>query len=152
MTRALIAVAGLGLILGLAGCGGSSAPSPRSGAVAFSRCMRAHGVPSYPDPSSGGQLPKRTPEQLRVSDSEFQAARGACIHLVPNGGQPTAAQIQQYRSVMLRYARCIRAHGVPNMPDPDDRGHLDIGPGTAVDVDGPRFQAAYQACKGDLAP
>jgi hypothetical protein len=59
---------------------------------------------------------------------------------------------QQYRSVMLIYARCVRAHGVPNMPDPDRRGHLDIGPGSGVDVSSPRFQAAYQVCKSRLSP
>jgi hypothetical protein len=66
--------------------------------------------------------------------------------------QPTPAQVAQYRSVMLTYARCMRAHGVSNMPDPDSRGHLDIGPGTDVDVDGPGFQAAYRASGKDLSP
>jgi hypothetical protein len=32
------------------------------------------------------------------------------------------------------------------------RGHLDIGPGTGIDVNSPRFQAAYQACKSMLSP
>jgi hypothetical protein len=114
--------------------------------------MRSRGVPSYPDPGSGGVLPKKTPQQLGVSSSEFQAAQGACIHLIPNGGRPTPAQVQQYRSVMLIYARCIRAHGVSNMPDPDNRGHLSIGPGSDVDVKSPGFQAAYLACKSKLPP
>jgi hypothetical protein len=131
---------------------GSAASAQRSGALAFSRCMRAHEVPAYPDPSSAGLLPKKTPQQLGVSSSEFQTAQGACIHLVPNGGQPTQSQVQQYRSVMLQYARCIRTHGVSNMPDPDSRGHLDIGPGTGVDVNGPRFQAAFRVCKSRLSP
>jgi len=114
--------------------------------------MRSHGVAAYPDPGGGGVIPKKTPQQLGVSPSEFQTAQSACIHLVPNGGQPTPAQVQQYRSVMLIYARCIRAHGVSNMPDPDSRGHLDIGPGTDVDVNSPRLQAAYQVCKSKLSP
>ena len=29
-------------------------------AVAYSRCMRSHGVPDFPDPDSNGQLPKTT--------------------------------------------------------------------------------------------
>jgi hypothetical protein len=130
----------------------SSALAQQNGALAFSRCMRSHRVPAYPDPSSGGVLPKKTLQQLGVSSSEFQAAQSACIHLVPNGGQPTQAQIQQYRAAMLVYARCMRAHGVLNMPDPDNRGRLNIGPGTDVDVNSPRFQAAYQVCKSKLSP
>jgi hypothetical protein len=165
---AIIATAGLALLT--AACGGSagnhvarlgstrtksnSRPSAATaqvnGAVAFSGCMRSHKVPAYPDPGSGGVIAKKTPQQLGVSPSDFQAAQSACIHLVPNGGQPTQAQVEQYRSVMLTYARCIRAHGVSNMPDPDSRGHLDIGPGTGVDVNGTQFQAAYQVCKSKL--
>ena len=135
--------------------GSTTAPaSPESGggAAAFSSCVRAHGVPAYPDPTGNGLLPKKTPEQLGVSSSTFEAAQRACIHLVPNGGRPTSAQVAAYRAAMLGYALCIREHGVANMPDPDSHGHLDIGPGTAVDVNSPRFEAAYHACKKDLAP
>jgi hypothetical protein len=130
----------------------SAVAAQANGAAAFSRCVRLHGVPAYPDPGSGGRIPKMTPEQLGVSASAFQAAQRACIHLVPNGGQPSPVQVAQYRSAMLTYARCIRAHGVPNMPDPNSRGHLDIGPGTGVDVNSPKFQIAFRACKSKLLP
>ena len=53
---------------------------------------------------------------------------------------------------MLIYARCMRKHGVSNMPDPDSRGRLDIGPGTDVRVNSPTFQAAFQVCKSMLSP
>lgn len=144
----------VGLALLAAGCGSSPAgvASQQSGALAFSRCLRAHGVPAYPDPGATGVLPKETPQELGVAASQLQAAQRSCIHLVPNGGRPTPAQVAEYRSQMLTYARCIRTHGLPDMPDPDNRGHLDIGPGTGVDVDTPRFQAAYEACKSKLSP
>jgi hypothetical protein len=105
---ALGVIAAAGLALLAAACGGSSgshvaqlgstttksstfsnapgASAQQNGALAFSRCVRFHGVPSYPDPSSGGLLPKKTPQQLGVSSSEFQAAQSACIH-----GSRTAA-------------------------------------------------------------
>ena len=166
---------GVGALLSLAvvaaGCGGGSAKNQvaqlgttttanssvsasgqANAAIAFSRCMRAHGVPAYPDPSTAGLLPKETPQQLGVGAAAFQAAQRACIHLVPNGGRPTPAQVQQYRNVMLGYARCMRTHGVSNMPDPDRRGHLDIGPGTGVDVNSPEFQAAFGVCRSKLSP
>lgn len=122
------------------------------GAVAFSSCMRSHAVPAYADPGSSGLIPKKTPQQLGVSPSTFRAAQRACIHLVPNGGRPTPAQMEQQRSVMLRYARCMRTHEVSNMPDPDSRGHLDIGPGTDVAVNSPGLQSAFQVCKSELSP
>jgi hypothetical protein len=145
-------VARLGTTTATSSSNPAAASAQVSGAFAFSRCMRSHAVPAYPDPERGGEIPKKTPQQLGVSPSEFQAAQSACIHLVPNGGRPTPTQVQQYRSVMLIYARCLRARGVSNMPDPDSRGHLDIGPGSGVDVNSPRFQAAYLACKSRLSP
>lgn len=130
----------------------SAAASPQNGAVAFSACARSHGVPAYPDPSSGGLLPKKTPHQLGVSSAALQAAETACEHLLPSGGGgPTPAQVAQYRNVMLIYARCMRAHGVANMPDPDSRGRLAIGPGTDVPVNTPQFQAAFGVCKSKLS-
>src|SRR5271155_1011136 len=73
-TRLLIATALLSGVLALAGCGGSStsgvasvatpataiaaAPGPAAGGstqakglLAYSSCMRSHGVPNFPDPS-----------------------------------------------------------------------------------------------------
>jgi hypothetical protein len=158
------------LILPAAACGGSSgahvaqlgstaaqitsnsSTAQVNGAVAFSRCVRSRGIPAYPDPSTAGLPPKKTPQQLGVSSAEFQAAQTACQHLLVNGGRPTQAEVQQYRNTMLVYARCIRANGVTNMPDPDSRGHLNIGPGSDVNVDSPQFQAAYQRCKSKLSP
>jgi hypothetical protein len=163
-----LTAASVGLILLAAACGSSPgspvaqlgsttvqsppAASAQSGAVAFSRCMRSHGVPAYPDPASNGLLPKKTLGQLGVSSSVFDAAQKACIHFVPNRGGPTQAQVQAYRSAMLVYARCMRTHGVSNMPDPDSHGRLAIGPGTGVEIDSPKFAAAFKACKSDLAP
>jgi hypothetical protein len=97
-------------------------------------------------------LPKKTPQELGVSSSAFERARSACSHLVANGGRPTQARVKQYRDAMLRYARCIRAHGVSNMPDPDSMGRLAIGPGSGVDVNGALFEAAYRACRSRLTP
>jgi hypothetical protein len=84
--------------------------------------MRSHGVPNYPDPNSGntmpGGLPKVSVEQLKVSSSQFQTAQRACRHVLPNGGQATQSASQQLLRDGLTYARCMRAHGVPNWPDP----------------------------------
>ena len=89
-------------------------------AVRYTSCMRSHGVPAYPDPNSSGQLPKITPAneaQLGVSDSRFQTAQTACQALWPYQG-PTQAQQRQELTDALRFARCMRSHGVPNWPDP----------------------------------
>jgi hypothetical protein len=138
-------------------CGGSPSSTVADGAssaagssntqwLAYSQCMRTNGLPGFPDPSSSGKPRFPTAQQLGVSGSRFQAAESSCQHLQPGGGGPTQAQVQQYRDSMLIYARCMRAHGISNFPDPDSRGHVNVGPGTGVDVNTPQFQAAYRVC------
>jgi hypothetical protein len=108
-----------------AGSGGSSNAGRSANSqigIDYARCMRAHGVPRYPDPGSGNELasglPKVSPQQLEVSSSQYQAARNDCAHLLPNGGQMTQGQSQRDLNAMLRYARCMRSRGLPNWPDP----------------------------------
>jgi hypothetical protein len=157
-------IATVGLTLLAAACSGSPPSTVADGAssaggasntqwLAYSQCMRTGGVPGFPDPSSNGKPHFPTAQQLGVSSSTFQAAENACAHLQPGGGSgPTEAQVQQYRNSMLIYARCMRAHGISNFPDPDSRGSLDIGPGTDVKVNAPQFQAAYRVCLPKQSP
>jgi hypothetical protein len=114
---------------GAASHGEGSTNSPS--ALAFSACMRSHGVPNYPDPDSGGQLPKTDAGQLGVSTSQYQAAQQACQRLLPTGGslqeqeahciengECPPALLQQMVTADRELAQCIRSHGVPNFPDP----------------------------------
>jgi hypothetical protein len=107
--------------------GSTSSPS----AAAYSRCMRSHGVPNFPDPDIKGNYPTVDPQHLGVSSTQYQAAEQACQHLLPTGGslqQQTnqclwfgncpPALLQQLLNIERDYARCMRAHGVPNWPDP----------------------------------
>jgi hypothetical protein len=126
----------------------SDSSAPATGAVAFAHCMRAHGVLSYPDPTSGGQLVKESVQQLGVSNARFQAAARVCNHLLPNGGSgPSPAQVQYVRALALRFSPCIRAHGVPNFPDPASDGRIPDPASFGIDQGSPKFQAANQACR-----
>jgi hypothetical protein len=87
-------------------------------ALAYSRCMRSHGVHRFPDPNSSGAIPKVSLQQLGVSSTLFQAAQRACQHLLPNSGQSSQAWDQMALNALWQFARCVRAHGVPNWPDP----------------------------------
>lgn len=108
---------------------GSSATS--QSAVAYSQCMRANGVPRYPDPASDGQLPKGGAQAFEVSDSQYQTAQRTCQHLLPTGGSfdqqahecigagdCPPALVQQMLTADRKFAQCMRSHGVPNWPDP----------------------------------
>jgi hypothetical protein len=54
--------------------------------VRFARCMRAHGVPDWPDPNALGEFPMTTQMSSQFKSSD-QHANGACIHEVPGGSQ-----------------------------------------------------------------
>jgi hypothetical protein len=79
--------------------------------------VRQHGVPDFPDPDSNGNPPADV-KQIARSNPQFPAANSACVHLLPNGGPPTQADLQQEWSQARDFTRCMRNHGVPNFPDP----------------------------------
>lgn len=118
-----------GLVVLTAACGASpgavsSPPASTASAafltrLAFVRCVRAHGVPAYPDPDSNGLEPPGT--KLRfINNSRFRTADDACHHLLPNGGQPTQAPQANAMTDAgaVRLAECMRTHGYPSFPDP----------------------------------
>jgi hypothetical protein len=119
--------------------------------LAFSRCMRSHGVPNFPDPNSSGVLPKSQVAQLAASSPQFPAAHRACEHLLPNGGQPTQAQTQQAWDDMRNFARCMRSHGVPNWPDPARTSQQDQRPffhlPGSIDPNAPQITTEIRACQ-----
>ena len=107
----------------------SLATAQASRALAYSRCMRSNGVANYRDPNSNGTLPKGGAHAFEVSSSQYQTARQACRHLLPNGGSASLTQclmtgdcpqsvVQPAMEEGRRFARCMRSHGVPTWPDP----------------------------------
>jgi hypothetical protein len=129
----------------------SAAAAQQNGILAFSRCMRSHGVPNFPDPNSSGALPKSQVDQLAASSPQFPPAHRACGHLLPNGGQPTQAQVQQAWNDMRNFARCMRSHGVPNWPDPSATSQQDQRPffhvPDSIDPNAPQITTKIRACE-----
>ena len=135
---AIIATVGLALLAAACGSSPSSTGSGGSSnagrsansasAVAYTRCVRSHGVPSFPDYYSNGEVPKETAQQLGVSDSVLRTATYACASLNPHNQIYSQAQQQAQLSNGLKFARCMRSHGVPNWPDPTiaDSGYAEF--------------------------
>jgi len=103
-----------------AGAGGQTAPGVDSG-VAFAACMRAHGVPHFPDPSpsgaGGGGGVSFVPAGGDTSSPAFKSASTACGQVRPGLGthHPPSAQTTEET---LKFSECMRAHGVTGFPDP----------------------------------
>jgi hypothetical protein len=162
----LAVMAGAALLA--AACGGSSPSTPGPGGssstgastihakqLAFAQCMRSHGVPNFPDPSgnTGGLAVAKGSSGINPQSAQFQAAQQTCRHLLPNGGQITPAQLGQAEQQLLKLAKCMRAHGVPDFPDPNGQGQVQDSapPGSDLNPNSPQFQAAQKACKS-VAP
>ncbi|HEY4452422.1 MAG TPA: hypothetical protein VGN13_12610 [Solirubrobacteraceae bacterium] len=182
VTLGVVVLASAGLLL--AGCGGgatsagvahlssSAGGSPASGAatsstsesrgstqqklVAYSKCMRSHGVPGFPEPTEGRPLIRvGGPGAANPKSAQFQAAQKTCEKLLPNGGAPSPAVQAKLQEGALKFSRCMRTHGVPGFPDPStSTGGVELrikssGAGK-IDPSSPQFKAAQTACQSDL--
>jgi hypothetical protein len=170
MLRSISAVAACAALLAACGSAGNNnatqAASKQAAGLKFASCMRANGVPNFPDPGSngGGGLQIQASDRagsgkslsvngVPVSAPGFQRAQQACRKDLPNGGHPSAAQQAQFKHQALAMSRCMRSHGVPNFPDPTfgtgpgGGGTVRIG-GPGIDPQSPAFQAAQRACGG----
>jgi hypothetical protein len=129
----------------VAACGGSPGTSTGSGSgnLAYAQCMRAHGVRNFPDPTSTGQF---VLTGIDTHSAKFQAALAACkaTYAGAASGQNTSAPTDG-----LKFARCMRAHGVANFPDPSANGQNSA----SVSQNGqtPVFQRALTTCRPLLA-
>jgi hypothetical protein len=124
---------------------GSSAPQSQTqlqqSALAYARCMRANGVPNFPDPSAGGGFTFQAGSGIDRSSPAFEAAQAKCLKLLPNGGplsggsttHPDPGALAQ----MVKIAACMRRHGVPDFPEPSTKmPSSPPGNGVVSDIDG----------------
>jgi hypothetical protein len=51
---------------------------------------------------------------------------------------------------LLKYAICMRGHGVPWFPDPNAQGHLAVSFPKGTGPNDPQYLAANRACSADL--
>ena len=121
--------------------------------LAFSHCVRAHGVSSFPDPNVNGAISLSSLSgQGNLNSSQVSSAIQACRHLLPNGGTLNPAQQQKALTALLKFSRCMRAHGVPNFPDPslvDGKVTL-VLKGTGISGSTPHIVTASGTCRSVL--
>jgi hypothetical protein len=159
--RAAGVTVGLGVVLllaGLAGCsasGGSGAATTTTSAQQAAtavlrelvRCARSNGMPNMPDLrlDSNGRvsLPPGTPEPPK---SVERACRSIWERL------PASARGDEERppadmQALLRYARCMREHGMAEFPDPDAQGNFKAPLSLQREGKSPRLLRAMRACQ-----
>jgi hypothetical protein len=144
----------------IAACGSNSPSSSSSGGqlteaqmqqdiVRFAQCMRSHGVPNLPDPTT-------SPHEFKTAFADpspaFQSAYAVCRHLQPGGGPPgqSAAHNEAHIVALLAFARCLRSHGFPNFPDPNSSGEVthQMLANVGINVHQPAVLQTADACVG----
>jgi hypothetical protein len=91
---------------------GSTASAGSSLALEFAKCMRAHGVPNFPDPGApAGNV-------VNQDSPAVEAVGATCDRLEPNNPQPSRKPSEARIKSAFVAARCMRAHGVSGFPDP----------------------------------
>lgn len=149
----------VGAILGivvLAACSGGTTSASEDGstsaayqkALAYAQCIRAHGIPDYPDPNSQGQfiIPNGGSAPPSVSPAVENAATTACQKLLPPSmarGPSKASPGSNNQA--LKFSECMRRHGEPTFPDPAANGSFTLPPG--MNAESPQFQNAAKACQ-----
>jgi hypothetical protein len=132
---------------GAATGGGSSSPSAAAAQLLkFSQCMRDHGLTNFPDPTSQGDIEFQNVGKNNPNSPQFQKAQKACQSLMP-GALITSAEKAAANTKALAFARCMRAHGVANFPDPNGHGVIKITPATNLAVNSPQYDKGQSACQ-----
>lgn len=133
--------------------------------LAFSQCMRANGVPNFPDIGATGMHIGATQgpggqtlsvDGVSVNAPAFAAARQTCQKYLPHViASPT--QDAQDLQTALKFSECMRSHGVAKYPDPK----ITVGPGggqgvdlrgTGLNFQSPAFQTAASCGGGPKGP
>ena len=111
-----------------------------------------HREPGWPDPNSQGNFTIGPANHVSMGSPQYQSANKACVRLLPNGGQDTAAQLNKDLSQALKFVACMRSHGIPKFADPTVQdGHLVFRGGGGFGPSSPQLQAAQRACRS-LSP
>jgi hypothetical protein len=115
----------------------------------YAKCLRQNGLPNFPDPNADGTL--SVPQGIDPNSKQFKDADAKCAQYKPpgdpqqNNGQPPGGGWSM--ADKLKYAKCMRDHGVTGFSDPDANGNFSMRKGDGPDPDSPQYKAAEEACK-----
>lgn len=137
---------------------GGNVTAKYTAALGYATCMRSHGAANFPDPSADGTLNVKfatggkdgSPGTSGIDrmSPQFISASNTCRHLLP-GAVPTPAEAQRQMAQGLKFARCMRTHGVPAYPDPNTSGVVHLSGG--IDPNSSQFLSSQTACRA-LSP
>jgi hypothetical protein len=115
--------------------------------------MRANGHPACPDPVKDDRGRWDFPTETAGDWLPAEACR-PLVHDWKIAFADEKAMTPEDMTKLRDYARCMREHGLPDFPDPDEQGNFDLPSRLQVlaDNDDPGFTTADQACGQQLPP
>jgi hypothetical protein len=149
----------------LAACGGGSNDDPTAGKSddakrqAFFECMRKAGL-NVRETTGGAERAVAVQIPKGISPQRLQTIQRDCDRKTGGGPrEPTKEEQAKFLDQALKFARCMRAHGV-DIPDPQAGGggilvkkrsssssSSSSSAGSGIDPKSPAFQRAQEACK-----
>jgi hypothetical protein len=124
---------------------GAASSAARKSGVLYASCMRAHGISNFPDPEAGGGFDIPLSLDLK-SNPQWHSTVQACQSDLPGGGP--ASKLREHSISLrseLKFATCLRSHGITDFPDPNSQGTFHISGG--INMNSPQFEAANTACQ-----
>jgi hypothetical protein len=128
----------------------------RQNGLKYSTCMRANGLPSFPDPNGQGVIQFGSSNGIDPRSAAFQKAQQKCAKYRGGGHAPSPALQAKAQAAALAFSQCMRNHGEPDFPDPQfGAGGISIkisapgspGGSSSLDPNSPIFQRAQKACR-----
>jgi hypothetical protein len=147
MKKTSTVLVALFVVAGLAGCDGGPAASanPTASAAAsrqqllalgqqWVQCLRSHGLTRMPDaqltPDGYLQFPPANGYNWKADIGKHRSIIQACQSIEdsypPNAFRPKDQVSPDDLRKLAEYAKCVRAHGIPDFPDPDATGAFDV--------------------------
>jgi hypothetical protein len=132
-----------------------AAASPTDALHLAGECLRQQGLANFPDPAVATDGPAAG--QAILDKSALQGYPNAVVNQAMNTCRAVLVQAKIYGAAQgstvspqeiqtrLALARCIRAHGVPNFPDPNPTTG-DVTPPPGLTKTSPSILAALAAC------
>lgn len=150
VTRLVLLVAGVLLLITACSRPGQTNPQSRlqqaqARALAYSRCMRSHGEPNYPDPTitSHGVT---FHDSLDHNTPQYKQAAQDCRKYRPGPSSLSPLEQAQDRQDGLKLAQCMHTHGFPNFPEPNSQGVIVLQPSDGIDTNSSQYQNAFNKC------
>lgn len=154
LRRAAMLAVTAGIVM-LTACGGSPSSASDMGTssqyqqgLAFTQCMRSHGLPDFPDPNANGHsFGNQQQQQQQRGSPHFATAYQDCRYLLPSTPSSSRKKVIPSQAQLVRFSQCMRSHGVPDYPDPNPNVSLTTElPRLGINPNSPPFQATLRTC------